>query len=753
MGTVTVEFPNLKDYTNLPEGFTLDRTSFVPEASQERSLPPLNDYTEENLFQYEMRKQMQDYAPSRQGPPGEAPSPQEGNLLAGDIPPGFQLDQPVAAPPSPFYGPLEQEEAAKAPGKRGTPSKGLLLSEDEEGKVTLNAWENIKRFMQTGDEKAAFRIVSTLAGGGTLRSGMASKSELGVFGGKLAKGFEETDLLQKYLGREGAVKFEIPDTGMKWNSGQLAKRMQTQTELKLDTVLEHPELYKNYPEAGNIAIIPTKDMPKGSATFEENINSIRMNPSDIGTDEGKGIVIHEIQHWIQKAEKFARGGSVGGAEGYRSLVERIQNENITPDALLSIKNGPTFVAGLVNAVGELIDRPVSIDQAFTVLNKIKSFKKPVVLDAIGEKMAMHMYLSLGGEVEARNVASRLANPELMKKPPAATEDISGQFQIIETKAPKISQSFGGKPPGNIDELTATRATKGSANKNISKADEALSDAQLSADMEAEQKARDIAFKNSIQQLSLDLPEPVKEPALKLIEGGLLKTERQIEQITKQMVDALKKPGEELTPEDTIKINTAIKQIRSEAKAYTRETNDMLPQGGNPSKDTLEYLGMTKEEWRQGILDSLDRELAPSLKSIRGGKDISRENPIPVITSESLDSQLKAAKQMYNKLSGKGEQEPKVNLYRTLFHTLQRAVDVENSVRLNDKLLKDFHLPNTSTHESLRVMRDFLVEHAAKIRKEIDSLNKSSKEKSAERKTSDTISKDLNQLEFDFRNET
>mgnify|MGYP001566339161 FL=1 len=395
MATVGVEFPNVKEYQDLPEGFTLDKASFIPEEAPERVGPTLNNYTEENLFQYEMRKLHQDHDPDRTGPPGEAPSPQEGNRLAGDLPPGYVVDQPLATPPSSFYGTSTEEEGEAAPKeKKGTPSKGLLLSEDEEGNVSINAWEAIKNFMATGDEKSAMAIVSTLAGGGALRAGMAAKSELGV--------------------------------------------------------------------------------------------------------------------------------------------------------------------------------------------------------------------------------------------------------------------FGGKPPFTV------------------------------------------------------------------IEGGLSKLDKAIDELSSTLSKSLKE-NKVMSQSDLNKLRPVMDELRQSMKEYTKETNEMLPMKGKPSKDTLEYLGLSEHEWKQGILKSLDKELAPGLKVTRGGKEPILEHPIPKIERESIYGQLKAAQQMYNKLSGSGEKGEKVGLYQQLYYTLKRAADAETAVRSMDKFLKESGMPNTQTDETLRKMRDFLFEHAAAIKKDIERL--------------------------------
>ena len=82
-------------------------------------------------------------------------------------------------------------------------------------------------------------------------------------------------------------------------------------ENTLSNILNHPELYKNYPK---LADIKTKGAIKGNAKeageFDPINNTIKFQGGS--SEEAKSALLHEIQHWIQFNENWQQGGTVKG---------------------------------------------------------------------------------------------------------------------------------------------------------------------------------------------------------------------------------------------------------------------------------------------------------------------------------------------------------------------------------------------------------------------------------------------------------
>lgn len=109
----------------------------------------------------------------------------------------------------------------------------------------------------------------------------------------------------------------------------------------LPKILDHPELYKAYPELAKVRVSVDKNYEASGAVFNEF--GITMGPK---AAKEKGILMHEIQHWIQQYEGFAKGGSPAKATGnfnidnaawmnYRRLAGEVEANNVDARLLLT----------------------------------------------------------------------------------------------------------------------------------------------------------------------------------------------------------------------------------------------------------------------------------------------------------------------------------------------------------------------------------------------------------------------------------
>jgi len=161
-------------------------------------------------------------------------------------------------------------------------------------------------------------------------------------------------------------RFEIGDKG--------AKILKNMSESKysepLSNILHHPELYENYPALAKVRVGVNPNMEQGIAAqytrptqgkikvqgFEE-MNPARIDVRSIG-DVNKDTLLHEIQHAVQEIEGLAKGGS---PEEFRGM-----------------------------------DTPLG--------KKLREWNKYVFPEALTPTEA---YQRLAGEIEARDVASRM----------------------------------------------------------------------------------------------------------------------------------------------------------------------------------------------------------------------------------------------------------------------------------------------------------------------------------------------------------
>ncbi|MBE6152696.1 MAG: SprT family zinc-dependent metalloprotease [Firmicutes bacterium] len=140
------------------------------------------------------------------------------------------------------------------------------------------------------------------------------------------KGYDNNIIRQKtgwFIGTDGKERFEISD-----NEAQINGNVKKNAKYKLDEILNHDDLYELYPKLRNSKII-FKDIKNYNnkvvaGQYNPLTNSIELNNKLLdmnnSLDKVKNTLLHEIQHNIQKIEKFNKGSA-----GNKGIAEYINN--------------------------------------------------------------------------------------------------------------------------------------------------------------------------------------------------------------------------------------------------------------------------------------------------------------------------------------------------------------------------------------------------------------------------------------------
>jgi hypothetical protein len=233
-----------------------------------------------------------------------------------------------------------------------SPTPGLALPAGNMGYGVLQDAATAGKYaMGNPDRLTTDQIIPSVANSAmALGAGgmpMAEAGAAGIFGGKLTRdpaGFaklgEGKDMLtagvnprDTYLetgawnGPEGMMRYEIPDVDSVLNKPALkAINEATPMTAPLKDVLDHPELYKAYPE---LAEIPVTFNPSGTHTgsftpptgaFTPPNSSIMVSGND--PVQVHSVLLHEIQHAVQNKEGFTPGWSPEGATYLRNDLVR-----------------------------------------------------------------------------------------------------------------------------------------------------------------------------------------------------------------------------------------------------------------------------------------------------------------------------------------------------------------------------------------------------------------------------------------------
>lgn len=231
-------------------------------------------------------------------------------------------------------------------------------------------------------------------------------------------------------GADGKWRYEMPDVVLRDPKEWVNKKNLTLSDIinkPNDLFKEYPELFDAYPELKDMKII--KGRAKSGGVFYNN--AITLNLGDIreaikydldthyklANNSLKKTLVHEIQHYIQEQEGFAKGGN----------SEMIVDKNAL-DAIAKLRAEKDALAKEFYAMSpdEQQRRKYEINNRYNDITKqIERLEK-------SSRIGYDGYQRLAGEVEARNVSARLnMTPEERRKTLAeSTEDVARKDQIF-----------------------------------------------------------------------------------------------------------------------------------------------------------------------------------------------------------------------------------------------------------------------------------------------------------------------------------
>lgn len=195
------------------------------------------------------------------------------------------------------------------------------------------------------------------------------------------------------------IKKPFPENGKDWKTIH-ESRLSLGKFTTLSDILEHPYLFEKYPTLGDVSVGTQKGM--GASFFIDG----RYPRIEVGEDvlmlDIKQTLLHEIQHFIQIKEKWARGGNI--QEFMPLNKSEISQEIQAIEMALLLKNPKNSIADIEILTGSKTpDRALFISKEWdekelrNELERLMSYTAP-----------MKSYRSLWGEQQARAVQNRVS---------------------------------------------------------------------------------------------------------------------------------------------------------------------------------------------------------------------------------------------------------------------------------------------------------------------------------------------------------
>jgi len=292
---------------------------------------------------------------------------------------------------------------------------------------------------------------------------------------------------------DGKLRFEIPDDAAKWRvvDGQtyVSEAAGRNAKVRLGALLDHPELFRAYPDAESITVA-FKGTDGGS--FNPTANEITIGRyAALSSTESVGAakmlnqsairtLIHEVQHWIQEREGFARGGSSQYPEQefarleklgrnkrnelnqkaieINSKIRALNEQSMQSPDWQSVRKSPEYVQAMADLEAQY---EANLGQTAALTQALRDLRQ--VTTRMTEDERFDLYLRVAGEIEARDVQDRMdLTPEQRKAvAPYSSENIAPEDAIVMFGASGPQMSAGEssdilKASGAVPEGTTRR---------------------------------------------------------------------------------------------------------------------------------------------------------------------------------------------------------------------------------------------------------------------------------------------------------
>lgn len=290
--------------------------------------------------------------------------------------------------------------------------------------------------------------------------GMATapfKPGLGLFGGRFSKQAVEhaTSMEQKGYspvtikemtglerGAEGMWRKEFSDKSSVY-TGRFKETLVDEDGSKvqaarLSEVLKHDELYKIYPEAGDIPVFKMKQVGndpdfQGMFVVQDTGQVVILLKDGISKEEARNAIIHEIQHYIQYKEGFSTA-NIGGIpkileDRVKGLVAREKLGEERSQRVLDL-----------NSRRDKLSDPM--------MNNLNDMAHNLLKDVDYET-----YRKMAAEVEAFNTGTRIdySPKQIRSILGKETEDVPRSQQVIGDNEghARYGSSYMRQPPDNV----------------------------------------------------------------------------------------------------------------------------------------------------------------------------------------------------------------------------------------------------------------------------------------------------------------
>ena len=258
-------------------------------------------------------------------------------------------------------------------------------------------------------------------------------------------------------GADKEWRTEISDKDAKFTFEKIMSggNVRMDTPHKLGNILDHPKLFKLYPELANYSIEYDADLAPGNAAFIPTKKQILMSGQYV---DDMSTLLHEIQHAIQELEGFGKGANPADMDVFNASVAikwaaSADLFNTPPEAKEAmvkyrdaVKAKKQAMLDRDNAIQPLPSgapapltdaKRAALDRVFTTDKEAKAALKAMLnaLNITRETFQKQLYQMVSGEIEARDVEVRRQYDESLRR-----QVVPGESQGFPVDVQLVSDS-------------------------------------------------------------------------------------------------------------------------------------------------------------------------------------------------------------------------------------------------------------------------------------------------------------------------
>ena len=209
---------------------------------------------------------------------------------------------------------------------------------------------------------------------------------------------------------DGEWRAVISDKEARLNLSSFKRNSQNKEILSVDgvrqlqNVLDHPELFKTFPELKTVKVKTGFGQYDG-AVYDETTNTIWLgaNASEMYLTS---TILHEAQHAVQSSHKLTKGGSVAGFAADPKLYEATKKQILQDYHSSASKVAEKFPKFNQFSPEDKLSKDILNSQEYKRFKAFKELKEKA--DTL-DKENFEKYMRIGGEAEARATEAMFKN--------------------------------------------------------------------------------------------------------------------------------------------------------------------------------------------------------------------------------------------------------------------------------------------------------------------------------------------------------